>query len=317
MARSITGSELLSLFEWTEHELIEAVQGGLCPYDTIYGKKNDYSCLYCDGGMIVDQSELIAMNVRASGGLMSSRDDGIMDTMEASFKIRKCTRRQSDYVPWLCRDEWKREAIAKRLLEAKFLTAEVQEYALSHGLPAIGQDFTPQNAPAVTPGQDQQAEMEAQSNVVTLPTPPGVPWDQIQIRIAKNDRFEIWRPGYKMEFYNTKELGIAKARCKLAILKGFAHGKGKLKRGMDVATPQNISNLRKTIKSIFPDVEGEPIIAEDANYKRNYVCLLKIVVDKEEYSEELYKSDDVKNDGEDYEDLMDIHKPFYIKPREE
>lgn len=142
-----------------------------------------------------------------------------------------------------------------------------------------------------------------QSFMMTIiATPPNTVWEQVKIRIAKNDRFEIERPGYKMEFYNSEDLGFAKKRVLFAIFKAFAYSNGELKRYISTEiNAANMSNLRKHLKKIFQDIEGDPI---SLNSEGKYVCEIVISIDKDEFSQEHYSHDEDRNEKEDWEDIM-------------
>ncbi len=172
MARCISGNEILDLFEWTEHELIEAVQGGLAPFDPIYGARitrEKDPCLYCDGGEIVDHSIVLEHHILSdSGGLMSA-PGGLMGEYEAYTRMRRCPAviipAGPLKGPWLCKDKWQREELAKRLLEAKFLTAEVREYAVGHGLRAL--------IPAT---KNEESSLNPRQDVCNKTMSPNQPW---------------------------------------------------------------------------------------------------------------------------------------------
>lgn len=273
---AFTGRQILERWGMLPYELIETIlAGNLVAVNTLTGEKhskeND-NCFFC------------------------TRDMG---------RYYSLCNAQRAFLAWnnvegTCSNSMRAEYRDKRLAELKFLEREVLTYEQTHGLRSA--TTLPTSAPA--PGQDSRAEMEARPSMVPLPTPPGTTWGQIRIRIAKRNRIEIWRPGYDMQDYSLDELGLAKARNKMAILKEFGRGKRKLKRGIQVASPQNISNLRKYIKSIFPHVEGDPIVTEDEMYKKNYVCQFEISVSEEVYSEEYYTHDEAQDDGEDWEELI-------------
>lgn len=173
---------------------------------------------------------------------------------------------------------------------ALFSMAEIRDYERANRLnPAILTSTTTE------PGQDQE------SKPTTIKTIPGTAWDQIRIRIAKNDRIEITRPGFRMEFYNTRELGLEKARTKLALLKTFGLSGGELKKDITKdASAANISNLRKQISSIFPDVEGDPI---PMNKEGKYACQFQIATNKDEFSSDHYTRDEASEEI-DWQDIM-------------
>ncbi|GAB1411207.1 hypothetical protein MASR1M90_23610 [Desulfovibrionales bacterium] len=175
-------------------------------------------------------------------------------------------------------------------------------HELGHCWEVVETATTPPTTTTTTePGHDQQVE-ERESTTITLQTIPGTAWDQIRIRIAKNDRYEILRPGFQMEFFNAHELGLQKARIKLALLKAFGLNGGELKKDMTKeVSPANMSNLRKHISGIFAEVKGDPIpISEDGRY----VCRFQICVNEEEFSREHYTSDDIAGEGNDWEEIM-------------
>lgn len=152
MKRHITGQEIVELFEWTEHKLIEAVKGGLEPFDPIDDSritKEVNPCLYCDGGKIVDHSIVLDNHICSNSGGLMSAPGGLMGEYESYTRMRLCTAVNIPAGalkgPWLCKDDWQRQELAKRLLKASFVTAEVQAHALAHNLPALGQTIPAAN----------------------------------------------------------------------------------------------------------------------------------------------------------------------------
>ena len=186
-----------------------------------------------------------------------------------------------------------------RLKASRFRLSDVEAYGRLHGIGQAGEG----QVEAPVPVQVASELYEEENGLrMRLPTRPGTAWDQIRIRIAKNDRFEIGRPGYDMEAYNTQELGLQKARTKLALLKAFGLRGGELKKYITKdASPANMSNLRKHISGIFPGVEGNPI---QMNEDGCYVCQFQICVNEEEFSREYYTSDDISDERNDWEEIM-------------
>lgn len=282
MERFISGAGVRERFQWLPFELVAAMKTGeLIPInpegDELVRFTEDVNpCLYCNG----------KRNPNECGRGKVTCTSFSLGSGQIMSQSRSCLR------------HYTKTSQTQELDAATFFFSEVLDYEKAHGLkPAT----TPPTA-TTEPDHDQQQVEEKEPTTITLPTMPETAWDQIRIRIAKNDRFEIDRPGYKMEFFNAQELGLQKARTKLALLKTFGLNDGELQKNISKeASPANISNLRKHISGIFPEVKGDPIPISEGG---RYVCKLQIFVNKEEFSREHYTSDDITDKGNDWEEIM-------------
>ena len=96
-------------------------------------------------------------------------------------------------------------------------------------------------------------------------------WDQISFRIVSEHRIEIKTPGNGLTPYNSEELGFAGKPVLWGLFDQFAKANGYLRPNTTgKSVKSNVSNLRKHLKDLFPDVQGEPI--EPYNKRLGYVC---------------------------------------------
>lgn len=277
----LTGQQILDEYGRIDYDLIVAVAvrkelQPINPLRNIPITEDDDPCLYCDGGWKSEYDLGASIGSQVTGRLCNA-DPTI-------FEVYVCY-------------EWQDEQLANRLRAATFPCDNVAAYAVKYWL--------------VPPGKDQQTGPNARPVVQVLPTLPGTTWDQIRIRIVKNDRFEIERPGYRMEAYYTKELGLGKARVLVPLLKAFGSVGALKKDKVKHISAGNMTNLRDRLSAIFPGVDGDPIPINGAG---EYVCQLRIEVSEDEFSEEYYTPDEVQDDGENWEDIMDANKSFCRKP---
>lgn len=94
---------------------------------------------------------------------------------------------------------------------------------------------------------------------VTISVPGGTTWHEVTIRIVNDERIEIRHPG-GMAPWTKKDLGFGKKSKLWELLDYFSKHKGQLKGVYEIKKAKpNISNLRKHLKKLFPNVEGEPI----------------------------------------------------------
>lgn len=311
------GTEVIEIFEKNgllASELVDAVYDGLYPvhFGAVLKPHNCLTCIYAEPPAEATQAKTdpgachnpIPRKYKAGLSYCShtrlGEANGLVpeNGMEGTCKGGYSVIEDAD--------------LLERLKDCEFVWAEVEEYLddLLPGRhrtplrtlspPESGQIPEKNSSDSIPPISPSVAEKHR--SVTVLSTIPGTAWDQIQIRIAKNERYEIARPGYKMEFYNTQELGLQKARTKLALLKGFGLNAGELKKDCtkDV-TAANIRNLRADISRIFPDVEGDPIPCICGRY----VCQFQISVSEEEFSRDCYTKDDVADEDTDWLDIMD------------
>lgn len=285
MKRFISGAEIRERHQWLPFEFMAVMESReLVPIDPeaeelVRLTEDVNPCLYCNGDLNAQEcgrGEVIFACDNGAGGFAT---------------VRVCQRQISNATR------------SQELDAAIFFFSEVLDYEKAHGLKS--DDAPPENSVPVQAASAVREEVKEQSSI-TLPTIPGTAWDQIRIRIAKNDRFEIERPGYKMEFYNAQDLGLKKAKAKQLLLKAFGFSNGELGRGIiKEASAANMSNLRKQISLIFPQVKGDPIpINEDGKY----VCQFQISMNKEEFSREHYTRDEAEDEMGDWEEIMGIRK---------
>jgi hypothetical protein len=126
-------------------------------------------------------------------------------------------------------------------------------------------------------GQEVNIGSDPESTTVKIFPLPGTSWDQIKIRYVNDNHIEISHPGVKTHApYSMADLGLDNKPSLEALFKRFANNRGDI-NGEKMGTKTvkaNISNLRKHLKAIFPEVEGSPI----ANFSKQngYCCNFKI-----------------------------------------
>lgn len=180
----------------------------------------------------------------------------------------------------------------------------------------------------------------AKRKPVTINVPQGTTWEQIQIRIANDQRVEITYPDSPMEPWKPEEIGFANKRLLWPLFKQLATRSGKLKPQDFKPLKANISNIRTLLKELFPTIsDGTPIKPYSKEF--GYVCNFQIDIaehltdhfmddedvekvtpkaapsnkattankDKEYYEEILRQEglseDDLHDEEERYEDLME------------
>ena len=122
------------------------------------------------------------------------------------------------------------------------------------------------NAPATSLASSTKQDF------VSIPTSGGTTWDQIKMRYVNDDHIEISYPGIETHSpYSMVDLGMDNKPSLSALFKLFAQQKGHISPNDTVKELKaNISNLRKQLTKVFPDIPGKPI----ANYKSQtgYTC---------------------------------------------
>jgi hypothetical protein len=191
----MTGQQILDEYGRIDRDLIEAVaeRRELQPIDRLSRKaimEEDDPCLYCSGGRESEYGPLPQIGSNVPG--------------------RFCNADPTIFEVYICY-EWQDEQLANRLRVATFSCDNIAAYAAKYWL--------------ILPDKDQQTGPEARP-AVTMPTLPGTSWDQIRIRIATNDRFEIWRPGYELEAYKPESVNKCCQRCWLEISTIFFENPG-------------------------------------------------------------------------------------------
>lgn len=109
---------------------------------------------------------------------------------------------------------------------------------------------------------------------VTLSVPHGTTWDQINIRIANDQRVEIKYPGRPMEPWRPEDIGFANKRLLWPLFKQLAIADGELKPKDFKSIKANISNIRNILKNLFPSIKGAPI--KDYSREHGFVCNFQI-----------------------------------------
>ncbi len=116
-----------------------------------------------------------------------------------------------------------------------------------------------------------------ESNTVKISPLPGTTWDKIKMRYVNDDHIEISYPGVTTHSpYSMAKLGLDSKPMLASLFKMFAEHQGDIDN-KNMGTQKikaNVSNLRKQLKAIFPEIEGSPI----ANFskKNGYCCNFKI-----------------------------------------
>ena len=114
-----------------------------------------------------------------------------------------------------------------------------------------------------------------QKKNITIPIPKGTTWDQIKIRIVNKGHIEIKIPGTKNSVpYSDRDIGLASKRILWPLFEQLAKAKGNLIPKDYSSLKPNISNLRKHLKAIFPEIPGSPIRNYDPT--NGYVCNFRI-----------------------------------------
>lgn len=186
-----------------------------------------------------------------------------------------------------------RKELFRRLKAARFRLKDVQAFEDLHG---IGSTTQPK-----VKTKDRRRE------IIAIPTKPGTTWPQIKIRIVNNTRLEIKVHDYDMAPYDPKALGINPARqgdvTMWEILTLFAKGDGSLPPASKdtVIGKSNITNFRKLLKRIFPDIEGDPV--KRWHRKRGYQCVFEIS-GNDYYLNANSNAPDIEEQDGDYTDLI-------------
>jgi len=140
----------------------------------------------------------------------------------------------------------------------------------SLSLPAqeIKEGPAPESKQANDSSQKHQSQIE-------ICTPSGTTWEQIRFRYVNDDRVEISHPGVETHApCSMADLGLDSKRALSTLLNVFAEHRGSINsENMGIkAVKANISNLRKHLKKIFPEVEGQPIAkySQREGYRCNF-----------------------------------------------
>ncbi len=108
-----------------------------------------------------------------------------------------------------------------------------------------------------------------------IPVAKNTSWEQITMKYVNDERIEITTPGNGMSPFTPGQLGLKNKRMLLPLFRQFAEAGGYLKPKInDGFCKSNISNLRKHLRQLFPDVNGKSI--EDYNKTLGYVCNFNI-----------------------------------------
>ncbi len=123
---------------------------------------------------------------------------------------------------------------------------------------------------------EQVATNTSQSPVRIYPT-PGTAWDQIQFRYVNDTHIEISYPGVETHApYSMSNLGMDNKPMVSGLFRLFADNQGNI-NGKNTGPPDvkaHVSNLRKLLKQIFPDIVGAPIA--NHNRRTGYQCNFRI-----------------------------------------
>ena len=112
---------------------------------------------------------------------------------------------------------------------------------------------------------------------VNINVPQGTKWQQIEIRIANDQRIEITYPGSLMEPWKPEEIGFANKRLLWPLFKQLATRSGKLKPQDFKPLKANISNIRTLLKELFPTIsDGTPIKPYSKEF--GYVCNFRLSI---------------------------------------
>jgi len=126
-------------------------------------------------------------------------------------------------------------------------------------------------------GQEVNMGSDPESTTVKIFPLPGTSWEQIKIRYVNDNHIEIYHPGVKTHApYSMADLGLNNKPSLEALFKLFANKRGEI-NGEKMGTKTikaNVSNLRKHLKQVFPNIKGSPI----ANFSKQngYCCNFKI-----------------------------------------
>lgn len=309
------GTEVIALFEkygLSAHDIASAVYNGLYP-DYFGIRLKPFNCLTCeyaepgkrpnDPGVCRNHSEHqavagISYCPHTPGGVPNAMipEDGIEGTCKYGYVVL----RDIDFF--------------ERLKGCEFVRAEVEEYFddLLPGINRTAINPRPVIAEQVIEPEPEDAEIASnpkrnrKREKISICTKPGTIWPQIKIRIVNNVRLEI-TVNREMAPYDPKDLGFNPARqgdvTMWEILRLFAlkHGSLPLASKDTVIGKYNITNFRKLLKSIFPDISGEPV--QRWHRKRGYQCEFEISA-SEHYINENDGTPDNGDMGEDYADLI-------------
>ncbi len=105
---------------------------------------------------------------------------------------------------------------------------------------------------------------------VTIPVPKGTTWEQVTIRIANPNRYEITVPGKKMEPWTTEQLGLARSPALTDLFEKYWKGTINELPSKESWVKQNISRLRTIFKGLFPDIDGDPLPRKQNKYTTSF-----------------------------------------------
>jgi len=125
--------------------------------------------------------------------------------------------------------------------------------------------------PAAEPTQTPEP---AEKKPFSIPVPDGTAWGQITFRIVNDQRVEVTHPG-GVAPWTMKALGLDKKPKLKALFELFAVSGGSVRVPEIIQKKENIRRLKDHIKSLFPNVKGEPI--KNYQSKHGYVCAFHIV----------------------------------------
>lgn len=323
------GIEVIKIFEENgllASELVDAVYDGLYPvhFGAVLKPHNCLTCIYAEPPAEVTQAKTdpgachnqIPRKYQAglsycshtrlgeANGMMS--DAGMEGTCKGGYSVIE----DAD--------------LLERLKDCEFVRAEVEEFLDDllpgrHRLPIAPRPVVikPQQSISLinTQESEETKQMEDKCKAkrtwkrekLSIPTTPDTTWSQIKIRIANNSHIEIARPGYATAPFDPVDLGFEPARqgdvTMWGVLEFFARGKGSLPPASKdtVIGKSNITNFRKLLKNIFPDISGTPV--KHWHPRRGYQCEFQISA-SEHYLSGEHHTPDKRGQGEDYTELI-------------